>query len=194
MSKKNSITTADNFTYEEYTRFLECLHNDKLYNWEAFCRLAFCTGCRGGDVLDLCWVDVIGKKSLTIVEQKTKKVRQVPFNPSVRKSLEKLWELSGKPNKAYPIMQNPEGKPLTIQTVNRKLKEFKYRYRLDIGNFSTHTFRKTFGRYVYDTNGHSAESLLLLNRIFKHANIQTTQAYIGITKGEIDNIYNSIKF
>ena len=44
------------------------------------------------------------------------------------------------------------GEPLTIQCVNKKLKDFKYDYKVKIGNFSTHTFRKTFGRYVYENN------------------------------------------
>lgn len=87
-----------------------------------------------------------------------------------------------------------EDKPMTIQCVNQKLKDFKYKYRLKITNFSTHTFRKTFGRYVYDYNNHSAESLLLLNKILNHSSIQVTKTYIGITQEEIDGVFSSIKF
>ena len=83
---------------------------------------------------------------------------------------------------------------MTIQYINQVLKDIKYRYRLDINHFSTHTFRKTFGRYVYDTNNHSADSLLLLNKILKHSSIEVTKAYIGITQDEISSIFNSIKF
>lgn len=83
---------------------------------------------------------------------------------------------------------------MTVQRVNQMLKVFKHKYRLNIENFSTHTFRKTFGRYVYDTNKHSAESLLLLNRILNHTSIQVTKAYIGITQDEINGIFNAIKF
>ena len=71
---------------------------------------------------------------------------------------------------------------------------FKFKYRLSIDNFSTHTFRKTFGRYVYDTNEHSAESLLLLNKILNHSNIDVTKRYIGITKEEINQVFDSIQF
>lgn len=86
---------------------------------------------------------------------------------------------------------DPE-KPVTIQYINQRLKAFKTKYKLKIDHFSTHTFRKTFGRYVYESQNRSAESLLLLNKILNHTSIQTTKTYIGITQSEINNIFNSI--
>lgn len=131
--------------------------------------------------------------SISIVEQKTKKARKIPFNPSIQKSFDELWKALGCPDKKDYIMPSPHGdKPLTIQFVNMKLKEFKFKYHLKIENFSTHTFRKTFGRYVYDTNNRSAESLILLNKILNHSSIQVTKTYIGITQEEVAGIYASI--
>lgn len=193
MAKKNQLTTSDHLPYEEFTRFLECLHNDGEYRWEMYARLSFCTACRASDTLRLHWKDVLGVSSVTIVEQKTRKTRKIPFNPSVQKSFDELWKLLGCPDKKDYIMPSPQGdKPLTIQLINLKLKEFKFKYRLKIGNFSTHTFRKTFGRYVYDSSNHSAESLILLNKILNHTSIQVTKTYIGITQEEVNGIYASI--
>lgn len=73
------------------------------------------------------------------------------------------------------------------------LKQWTIQYELDIENFSTHTFRKTFGRYVYDKSGRTEKSLLYLNRIFKHKNLDTTMIYLGIRDDEISNIFNSIE-
>lgn len=193
MAKKNQLTTSDHLPYEEFTRFLDCLHNDGEYRWEMYARLSFCTACRASDTLRFRWKDILGVSSVTIVEQKTGKARKIPFNPSVQKSFDELWKALGCPDKKDYIMPSPKGdKPLTLQYVNMKLKEFKYKYRLKIENFSTHTFRKTFGRYVYDTNNHSAESLLLLNKILNHSSIQVTKTYIGITQEEVAGIYASI--
>lgn len=195
MAKKNQLTTADHLEFSEYEKLLDGFHQDKEYLWEMYARLAFCTACRASDVLKFRWVDVIDKDETTVQEQKTGKARRIKFNHSVKEKLKELWELMGKPNKALYIFQNARtGEPMTIQNVNQRLKQFKYRYRLHIDHFSTHTFRKTFGRYVYDQNGHSAESLILLNKILNHSNIQVTKAYIGITQDEINNIYDSIKF
>ena len=195
MAKKNQLTTADHLEYSEYEKLLEGFHKDKEYLWEMYARLSFCTACRASDVLKFRWVDVIDKDETTVQEQKTGKARRIKFNRSVKEKLKELWGLMGHPNKALYIFQNPRtGEPMTIQNINQRLKQFKYRYRLNIDHFSTHTFRKTFGRYVYDQNGHSAESLILLNKILNHSNIQVTKAYIGITQDEINNIYDSIQF
>ncbi len=195
MAKKNQLTTSEHLSYPEYERLLDCLHADKEYMWEMYARMSFCTACRASDVLKFRWVDILGVSSMTVTEQKTGKTRRIPLNPSVQKKFAELYELMGRPDRKDFVMRGKyEDRSMTIQCVNKKLKEFKFRYRLKIGNFSTHTFRKTFGRYVYDTNDHSAESLLLLNRILNHSSIQVTKTYIGITQDEIDGIFSSIKF
>lgn len=195
MAKKNQLTTSEHLSFDEYNRLLECLHQDKEYMWEMYARLSFCTACRASDVMVMKWKDILGVSSVTVTEKKTGKTRRIPINPSIQKKFYELYELMERPDKKdYILTGRGENSPMSIQHVNRKLKDFKYKYRLKIGNFSTHTFRKTFGRYVYDVNHHSAESLLLLNRILNHSTIQVTKAYIGITQEEIDNIFSSIKF
>lgn len=193
MAKKNQLTTSDHLPYDEFVRLLNCLHENGEYRWEMYARLSFCTACRAGDVLNFRWRDILGVSSVVIVEQKTKKTRKIPFNPSVQKDFDNLWKLLGCPDKNDYIMPSSSGdKPMTIQWVNMRLKEFKQKYHIKIDNFSTHTFRKTFGRYVYDINNHSAESLILLNKILNHSSIQVTKTYIGITQEEVAGIYASI--
>lgn len=195
MAKKNQLTTSEPLKYSEYTKLLEGLHKDKDYRWEMYARLSFCTACRASDVLKFKWNDILGKSSICVTEQKTGKTRQIPLNPSVQQKFKELYELIGRPDRKDYIFPSSYGdKPMTIQYVNQVLKDLKYKYRLSITHFSTHTFRKTFGRYVYDTHNHSAESLILLNKIFKHTSVQITKTYIGITQEEISSIFDSIKF
>lgn len=195
MAKKNQLTTSDYLEYSEYERLLSCLHKDGKFLWELYARLSFCTACRASDVLSFHWKDILGKQSCVIEEQKTKKARTLYFNKSVQSKIQELYELLGSPDKEEFIFKsNVTGEALTIQCVNKKLKDFKYDYKIKIGNFSTHTFRKTFGRYVYETNNRSAESLVLLNKILNHTSIQITKTYIGITQDEINNIFQSIHF
>lgn len=195
MAKKNQLTTSDYLEYPEYEKLLTCLHEDSEFLWELYARLGFCTACRASDILTLRWSDILDRSEHVVVEQKTKKARKLSFNPSVQKKLKELYHLLGTPQKdEFIFISKKTGKPLTIQYINQKLKDFKYKYRIKIGNFSTHTFRKTFGRYVYDTHNHSAESLILLNKILCHSNINVTKTYIGITQDEINNIFNSISF
>lgn len=195
MAQKGKLTTADYLTVDQFNQFATALHNDEQYTWELFCRMAFCCGLRASDVLQLRWGSILNKKELTIVEIKTGKIRKINMNKSVRNKIKDLYILMGSPGSHQPIIYNPKTrKRYTIQTVNEKLKQFRVKYRLNIKNFSTHTFRKTFGRMVYESSGRSAEALVLLNSIFKHSSIQTTKAYIGITQEEIQGVYNLVLF
>jgi len=195
MAKKNQITISDYLEYSEYERLLQKLREDKEYLWELFARLTFCTACRVSDVLNKKWEDILDKDQITVVEKKTGKPRIITFNSSVRKKLKELYSLLGKPKPDSLIFCSSRSQgAFTVQHVNRKWKYFRDRYRLGIKNFSTHTFRKTFGRYVYEINNRSAESLVLLNKILNHTSISVTKTYIGLVQDEINNVFNSIKF
>lgn len=195
MAKKHQLTTSDHLPYDEFVKLLDGLRKDENYIFELFARLAFCTACRISDVLSIKWCDILKKSAFSITEKKTGKTRRITFNKSVQQKISELYRILGSPNKEqYIFASKRTGKPISVQYVNKQLKRFKFRYGLHINNFSSHTFRKTFGRYVYDTNGHSADSLILLNRILNHSSIQVTKTYIGITQEEINSVFDSIAF
>ena len=195
MAKKHQLTTSDHLPYDEFVKLLDGLRKDENYIFELFARLAFCTACRISDVLSIKWCDILKKSAFLITEKKTGKTRRITLNKSVQQKISELYRLLGSPNKEQYIFANKRtGRPISVQYVNKQLKRFKFRYGLHINNFSSHTFRKTFGRYVYDTNGHSADSLILLNRILNHSSIQITKTYIGITQEEINSVFDSINF
>jgi integrase len=198
MAKKNRSTTSDYLDYPEYERLLSALREDELYLWELFARLSFCTACRASDILNMKWQDIFDKEEVAVTEMKTGKSRTITFNNSVRKKMSELYKLLGSPSCGNYIFHGKKSNEhFSIQYVNRRLKDFKFEYKLDVGNFSTHTFRKTFGRYVYEKNEKnekSLESLVLLNKIFKHTNLNVTETYIGITQDSINRVFDSIKF
>jgi integrase len=192
---KGQLTTADYLPIEDFNRLVDGLHNDKLYVWEMYCRLGFCTALRASDILSLKWKDILGKDEISKKEQKTGKNRKIKFHDSVKIKIKELYDLTGKPDAESFVIMNPKTKTAySLTYINRQLKTFRLRYRLPIKAFSTHTFRKTFGRHVYESGGRSAESLILLNSIFKHSGIEITKVYIGIRQDEINSVFNSIQF
>lgn len=194
MAQKNQLTKSDYLSYDELKRLLKCLHKDKKYTWELYVRVSFCTALRASDVLSLTWADIINKTSLTKKEQKTGKVRKISFNLNTQDRFDEIYMLMKRPNPAELIFQNKHtGKPYSIQYINRIIKEWKETYNIQIGNFSTHTFRKTFGRFVYDTSKNKSEALVLLNSILKHSTIDVTKVYIGLRDEEIQSVFSSIK-
>lgn len=193
--EKGKLTTADYLAIKDFNRLVDGLHTDGLYMWELYCRLSFCTALRASDVLTLTWKDILDRDFLDKTEKKTQKGRRITFNTSVQHKIKELYTLQGEPDKKGSPFLNPRTKTTySLEYINRLLKEFRVRYRLPIKAFSTHTFRKTFGRYVYESSGRSAESLILLNSIFRHSSIDITKVYIGLRQAEIDKVFNSIKF
>lgn len=192
---KGKLTTADYLSIEEFNHLVDSLHKDGEYIWELYCRLSFCTALRASDVLSVRWEDILHKDFFDKIEKKTGKSRRITFNKSVSQKLTELYNLLGEPDIQGSVFLNfRTNKPYSLEYINRKLKLFKRQYELTIKAFSTHTFRKTFGRYVYENNNKSAESLILLNSIFRHSSIDVTKVYIGLRQAEIDTVFNSIKF
>lgn len=194
MSVRGSITTSDYLPFDEYQRLVKCLDDDGQYLWCTYCILSFCLALRISDVLKLTWNDVLDKRSITLREKKTGKVKTIPIGSNTSEHLSKLYAKMKRPNRYKYIFLNPETKKVyTRQRINQLLKELKDKYQIQVGNFSSHTFRKTFGRYVYNKMGRTEEALVILNQIFKHHSIQTTMIYIGLRSNEIGKVFNSIE-
>ena len=192
---KGKLTTSDYLPIDEFNRLCECLNSDKNYFWELYVRVSYCTALRVSDTLSLTWKQILCKDELIKKEQKTSKIRTISFNESVKTKLQILYELLGSPDINTLIFVNTRtGNPYTREYINRRLKYFKMKYNLKIKHFSTHTFRKTFGRQVYDSMGQSHKALMRLNRVFRHSDAATTLRYIGINDDEISEVYNYIKF
>lgn len=192
---KGQLTKSEYLPIDEFYRLVDSLHNDGQYFYELYCRLSFCTALRASDILPLRWTDVLNKHILIIIEKKTGKRRRIRFNDSVVDKIAELYILLGSPNMYYPIFRNVKtGKPYTLESVNMALKILKKRYNLPIQSFSTHSFRKTFGRYIWEKNGKNMESLFKLSQALNHDNPKTTMIYLGISQDEIDELYDSIQF
>jgi integrase len=194
MSLKGTLTTADYLDYNEFKRLVECLAADKQYKWAFYCIMSFCLGLRSSDVRKLKWGDILDKRSVIVTEKKTQKTKGIPIGEKTMEHIDKMYQLEHRPNLSTYVFESEKvkGKPVSIQYINRLMKIWKKKYKLNIEHFSTHTFRKTFGRYVYEKRNRSTEALMELNRIFRHANLQTTMIYIGITDDNIYKVFNSI--
>ena len=193
MSVKGSITKSDFLPYDEYQRLLKCLEVEGKYKEYMYCILSFCLSLRVGDILKLKWGDILGHDKVIVREQKTSKVKPIPIGSKPLERIKEMYDLMGKPKLSCYILSNHiENEPMSRQYLNRLVKKRKEKYSLKIDNFSTHTFRKTFGRYVYEKNGRTQESLIMLQYIFRHHSITTTMRYIGIRDDEVSAIYNSI--
>lgn len=195
MSKKGSITKSDYLPYEDYLRLIDSLMEDGQFKYALYCILSFALALRISDVMKLKWSDVMGQKELVIQEKKTRKVKSISIGPKTADRIDDIYYKLGKPDKHEWIFMNYLGtSPMSTQYINRVMKTWKDKYNLHIGNISSHTFRKTFGRYVYDKMNRTEEAIILLQRIFRHSSPQTTMIYIGLRDDEVNKIFDTIDF
>lgn len=149
-------------------------------------------GLRAKDLLNIRWMDVLGKEEITVKESKTGKDRTITINESLKEILKYASNqiaLSGRFKIDNYLFANRKGQKFTIQYANRLLKYTLKTYGVKTQNASTHTLRKTFGKRVWEMDGQSERSLVYLSQIFNHSNVGITRRYIGIVQEDIRNIY-----
>jgi integrase len=197
MSKKGQDTTTSFIEWNEFIALITRLENDKEYKFCLLISIGVFTALRISDLLTLKYSDILdGVDILEITEIKTKKVRSIKINKTLKEIVERIYTKSNLTNKEQFIFLNKyQNKCIDKSYVNVKLKEIFLKYRIKSnGNVSTHTFRKTLGRRVVELNDYSSESLVLLMQLFGHSNMGITKRYLGITKDEIHNVYDCLTF
>ncbi|MCK4664992.1 MAG: tyrosine-type recombinase/integrase [Bacteroidales bacterium] len=151
------------------------------------------TGLRIGDILSLKWFDILEKDFLEINEQKTKKYRKLKLNENLKEIISRSFSKLHSPGVGkYVFINRFDTKPISREYVNRRLKEIFKNYNIKIGNVSSHTLRKSFGRRVFENNDNSEKSLIILGEMFNHASISTTKIYLGIREKEIFDVYDGL--
>jgi integrase len=193
MAKKGISTRSEALEFDDFQRLIQALHADKEYRWEMFCLISCTLALRISDVLNLKWKDLLHKDHCTVTEIKTGKTRQIPLKQSNHTRITEIYALMGKPyEEEYVFINHKKGTVYTPQRVNQILKEYRIRYKLPIQNFSSHTFRKTFGRRVYNVRGKTHDSIVRINRAFQHKSIGTTLIYLGIYQDEVNEVYEQV--
>jgi integrase len=186
-TRKGRITTSDYLDWNQLLNLMNNLKRDGEYSLLMASALGSYLGLRYSDMIKLKWSDLLNKDQLTIIEQKTQKVKQFPISSDLKSIM--YFVYNEDINRSEFPIRNRNGLPMTIQYLNRTLKKLKYKYTLKITNFSVHTFRKSFGRRVYENNFQSEHALVLLSDIFKHSSVVVTRKYLGLRKEEIQNVY-----
>ncbi|MCH2046264.1 MAG: tyrosine-type recombinase/integrase [Saprospiraceae bacterium] len=179
MSLKGSNTTADFLKWETMQLLIQKLLRDEDYHFGTLIAVGSYTGLRISDLKRLKWSDIDTK--LILKEAKTGKLRTIHINSELSHYLDKT-RAEIQPFDDDLIF------PYSLQYTNRKLKKIAIKYELGI-KFSTHSFRKTFGRRIWSKNNYSEKSLILLGQVFNHSSVAITKRYLGIRDKEIQDIY-----
>jgi integrase len=177
--------TSDYLSTDEIHRLVRYFNRLGNFRMSLLIETGTKTLLRYSDLRSIRWKDCLGKDTLFIVERKTQKRREINLGVSLRNSIESVWKQ----------LENPSPEDFlfhyTIQHTNLLLKQGGRDCKIRNKNISTHSFRKSGSRYIWENNGHSDEYLIKLSYILNHSSTQMTRKYLGIHKTEIKNIYES---
>lgn len=164
--------------------------------------LAAYTGFRNSDYKRLQWKhlvfpDLAPRRSITIVQKKTKKKTDIP----VAKGLQDIvsWYVSRnriKLDAAVVIVLRGKntGEPVaTLPGWTKLLNAAIKKSGIETGGpVGTHAFRRAFGKSMFDNQGGTERALILLSRIFRHSTPAVTARYIGIEGEQIKQAFDSL--
>lgn len=195
MSKKHSFTTADYLPWDTMLNLIHRLYKDGNYRISLLVACGSFFGLRISDLLALTWNQIL-EESFTLNEKKTGKHREIKVNAGVRGHIKDCYAALDVKNPNEHCFLNRLGGVISVQRVNVILKEVKVKYGLkEVKNFSTHSFRKTFGRKVVDMAGENSEmALIKLAELFNHSNTAITRRYLGLRQQELREVYDSLDF
>ena len=187
MSLKNSVTTSDYMNFDStLNKAMKIIKNEKNYKLGFLVVFGINVGLRITDILKLKFED-LENDSISLVESKTNKKRNIRLNDNIKKAYEVLKTRTEV--RSGFIFTSNQSTVITVQYVNRKLKEMFGTKNIAI---SSHSLRKTFGRQVWSNNNETDKALLYLSELFNHSSPAITKRYLGIRQEELDDIYMSL--
>ena len=124
--------------------------------------------------------------------RKTGKFVKLYFNQVVKKAITDYIE-------EYPVFdmddylfKSRQGNgPIVERTLWRIVVEVAAEAGLE-SNYGSHSLRKTFGYWVWHNAEDKNKALVTLQVIFNHSSTTTTARYIGLTDGEMSDVFNSL--
>jgi len=190
MALKGQKTKSDFLEWEKTQLLIQKLERDGENLFALLIAIGSYTGLRISDIQKLRWEQLLNKQQLELHEQKTGKLRMIQLHAELQEIVKRIFT-STQVKESSSIFLNRSGEIISVQYINRKLKAIEKQYELGI-RFSTHSFRKTFGRRIWNRNNNSEKALFMLGQVFNHSSIQTTKIYLGIREQEIANVYLSL--
>lgn len=146
------------------------------------------TGMRRSEICSLKWGDVLGQKEFT-VKTKRGKMRTFPLvNQFLVDKIAEVYENQPLDYYIFTSLNGPNA-PLTQKGVNDFIRKRYLEYGVLTDHASSHSLRKTAGRYVYEMEGVEAACNFL-----GHTNVETTMRYIGVTREQRIQTYKKIEY
>ena len=193
MSVKGSYSTAEPLEWNEAISFMSRLYDDGNYTISLLVGCGIYFGLRISDLLRLTWDDLFSGDTFILFEKKTGKRRIIKINPTFKQHIKKCYMKMRPKHTEDLVFISKWKKPYTPNRLNVMFKSYKYKYRLNITHFSTHSLRKTFATRIYKMAGDKSEDALVrLSELLGHSSPAITRRYIGLTQQVMMDTYDML--
>lgn len=189
---------AEIIPWEEYAHVARSLRADKAWRDLLIWVIGGFTAFRVSDYCDLTWESLLGSDSLRIVEKKTsrlsKAARGVVFSEELKEIIDECANNLNPYRLPHRLVftrkrgPTPASGHISRAGINVAITAIANRYGVS-KHVSSHSLRKTFAFHVYESLGANHESLLIVQEMLGHRNIEITKRYLGITKETIKKVY-----
>lgn len=187
--------TSDYMEWDVMLSLIRKLYRDKNYRMSLLIGCGCFFGLRISDILTLTWDMLLSDDKFVLHEKKTNKRRVIKINSDFQQHIRQCHSGLHITNNDEKCFLSQKKMVYSTQRINVLLKIIKKQYNLKIEHFSTHTFRKTFGRKVYESSGGNANmALIKLSELFNHSNIAVTKIYLGLREKELLETYDLLDF
>lgn len=197
MSARHSYTTADYLPWEVAMNLIRKLYKDEKYRMSLLIGCGCFFGLRISDLLSLTWEQILNEPSFAVIEKKTGKRREIRINAGFQEHIRDCYAALNIKDDKQACFLNRYGSVMSLQRINKALKEIRARYQVKVSNFSTHSLRKTWARKIYENEnaeGRGELALLKLSEIMNHSSPAITRRYIGLRQQELGEVYDNLQF
>ena len=167
----------------ELNEWLNWLKKNEKWRYYLLVKLGVSSLLRYSDLKKIKWEDILDRDRFFISEQKTGKKREIRISNELRESIKMVYN---KMNDNYSDIIFP----FHINSVNHYIEKSLYSSGIRKSNISTHSFRKSGGRFIWESNNKSDESILMLSLLFNHSSTSITRRYLGIEREKIQDLYS----
>jgi len=166
----------------ELNEWLNWLKKNEKWRYYLLVKLGVSSLLRYSDLKKIKWEDILDRDRFFISEQKTGKKREIRISNELRESIKMVYN---KMNDNYSDIIFP----FHINSVNHYIEKSLYNSGIRKSNISTHSFRKSGGRFIWESNNKSDESILMLSLLFNHSSTSITRRYLGIEREKVQDMY-----
>lgn len=138
------------------------------------------TGVRVRELVEISVSDINWKEGLISIDGKGNKLRQVPFQATMRKDLARYLQVRGE-LETDALFTTVDNNPITIRTVQDILTDYGRRAGIRDVRVSPHTFRHTFAKMSVQNGA----NLFSLQAVLGHTTLDMVRRYVNLFSLEV---------